>query len=112
MKANPHPTPQGCTEPQIREEDLLEQLYQMTDEIDIQELAAVDRIKEEIERVQKMIASLGGHAETLIDSIPAIDAKSCAKYILKEGTKDEKRELMQHLQISLTIKSSQITRSM
>lgn len=93
----------GCKEPQLREEDLLEQLYQMVDEIDIQELAAVDRIKQEIDRVQKMISSLGGHAEKLIESIPKIDAKSCAKYILKNGTREEKRELLSHIKSKMTL---------
>ena len=98
----------NCTEPQIKEEDLLEQLYQMIDEIDIQELAAVDRIKEEIERVQKMITSLGGHAEKLINSIPTIDAKACAKYILKEGSRDEKRNLLEHLKTNLRVQQGKI----
>lgn len=83
----------------------------MIDEIDIKELAAVDRIKQEIERVQKMITTLGGHAEKLVESLPAIDAKSCARYILKEGTREEKRELMECLKTTLTIKSGKISRS-
>ena len=80
----------------------------MIDEIDIQELAAVDRIKEEIERVQKMITSLGGHAEKLINSIPTIDAKACAKYILKEGSRDEKRNLLEHLKTNLRVQQGKI----
>ena len=100
----------GCKEPWMREESLLEQLYEMIDKIDIRELGAVDRIKEEIEKVQKMITSLGGHAEKLIDTIPNIDAKSCAKYILKEGTREEKRDLMEHLQTNFTIQSGKISR--
>ena len=99
----------GCKEPYIREEDLLEQLYEVVDKIDIRELGVVDRIKEEIEKVQKMITSLGGHTEKLIDTIPKIDVKSCAKYILKEGTREEKRDLMEHLQTNLTIQSGKIS---
>ena len=98
----------GCKEPQIREEELLEQLYQMIDKIDIQELAAVNRIKQELDRVQNMIHSLGGHAEKLIESIPKIDAKSCARYILKEGTREEKRDLISHMHSAFTIKDRKI----
>ncbi len=93
----------NCSEPQVREEDLLAQLYQMVDEINIQELAAVDRIREEIERVEKMITALGGHTEKLIESIPKIDARSCAKYILKEGTKEEKRDMISRISSRLEI---------
>ena len=83
----------------------------MIDKIDIRELGAVDRIKEEIEKVQKMITSLGGHAEKLIDTIPKIDAKSCARFILKEGTREEKRELLQHLKTQMTIINGKIATS-
>jgi len=98
----------GCTEPQIREEDLLEQLYQMIDEVDIQELAAVDRIRQEIDRVEKMITLLGGHTEKLIQSIPNIDARSCAKYILREESREEKRDLLTSLKSSFLISSSTV----
>lgn len=98
----------GCTEPQIREEDLLEQLYRMIDEVDIQELAAVDRIRQEIERIEKMITLLGGHTEKLIQSIPNIDARSCAKYILREGSREEKRDLLTSLKSAFLISSSTV----
>lgn len=99
----------GCKEPWIREEDLMDQLLKIVDKVDIQELKAVDRVKEEIERVQKMIKSLGGHVELLIDSIPKIDARSCAKYILKEGTREEKRDLLAHLRNEMIIKNRVIS---
>jgi len=100
----------GCKEPWVREEEIFDQLYKMIDKINIHELKAVDRIKEEIERVQKMITSLGGHAEKLIETIPKIDARACAKYILKEGTREEKRELMCHLRNNLMIKGRVLSR--
>ena len=40
----------GCKQPYIREEELLNQLYKMIDKVDINELAAVERIKMEIDR--------------------------------------------------------------
>lgn len=99
----------GCKEPWIREEELMDQLLKIIDKVDIQELKAVDRIKEELERVQKMIKSLGGHADQLIDSIPKIDARSCAKYILKEGTREEKRDLLAHLRNEIIVKDGAIS---
>jgi DNA invertase Pin-like site-specific DNA recombinase len=95
----------GCKEPWIREEDLLDQLYGMVDKIDIHELDAVSRIKEEIARVEKMIKSFGGHAEKLLETIPKIDARACAKYILKEGTREEKRQLLGNIKCDLLMKN-------
>ena len=95
----------GCKEPYLREEDLLAQLCKIIDKVDIDELAAVDRIKQEIERLKKMISSLGGHAATakIAEIMPDIDVYACAKYILKEGTREEKRDLLTHLRSELTI---------
>lgn len=100
----------GCKEPYLREEDLLNQLCKIIDKVDIDELAAVDRIKQEMERLKKMIASLGGHAATakIAEIMPDIDVYACAKYILKEGTREEKRDLLNHVQTSLTIQSGKI----
>lgn len=93
----------GYKEPWVREESLMDQLLEIIDKVDIQELATVDRIKEEIKRMEKLIQSLGGRADKLIDSIPKIDARSCAKYILKEGTREEKRDLLTQLKTPLAI---------
>lgn len=100
----------GCKEPYIREEELLSQLCKMIDKVDIDELAAVERIKQEIDRLTKMISSLGGHAATakVAEALPDIDVYACAKYILKEGTRDEKRDLLLHIKTEFKITNSQI----
>lgn len=100
----------GCKEPYLREEDLLSQLCKIIDKVDIDELAAVDRIKQEIERLKKMISSLGGHAATakIAEIMPDIDVYACAKYILKEGSRDEKRDLLQHLKSTVEIVGGQV----
>jgi len=95
----------GCKQPYIREEELLNQLYKIIDKVDINELAAVERIKLEIDRLTKMISSLGGHVATakVAEIMPDIDVYACAKYILKEGTKEEKRDLLGHVRTELNI---------
>lgn len=95
----------GCKQPYIREEELLNQLYKIIDKVDINELAAVERIKQEIERLTKMVSGLGRHVATakVAEIMPDIDVYACAKYILKEGTKEEKRDLLAHIQSELTI---------
>jgi site-specific DNA recombinase len=100
----------GCKEPQLREEDLLNQLCKIIDKVEIDELAAVDRIKQEIDRLQKMISSLGGHAATakIAEIMPDIDVYACAKYILKEGTTEEKRSLLQSVKSTVALESGQL----
>ena len=101
----------GCKQPYIREEELLNQLYKIIDKVNINELAAVERIRQEIERLTKMISSLGGHLATakVAEIMPDIDVYACAKYILKEGTKEEKRDLLQHINSQMSLRDSTIT---
>ena len=101
----------GCKQPYIREEELLDQLYKIIDKVDINELAAVERIRQEIDRLTKMISSLGGHLATakVAEIMPDIDVYACAKYILKEGTKDEKRDLLGHINSELVVTDGKIS---
>ena len=101
----------GCKQPYIREEELLNQLYKIIDKIDINELAAIERIRQEIDRLTKMISSLGGHIATakVAEIMPDIDVYACAKYILKEGTKEEKRDLLNHVNSELLICDGKIS---
>jgi hypothetical protein len=55
-----------------------------------------------------MIKSLGGHANALADVLLKIDARSCAKYILKEGTREEKRSLVEKMKQRLILKEKMI----
>lgn len=100
----------GCHEPYVREEELFNQLYKIIDKVSIDQLAAVDRIKQEIDRLKKMISSLGGHVATekIAELMPTIDVYACARYVLKEGTADEKRDLLCHIQNTLTIQDGKI----
>lgn len=100
----------GCKEPYIREEDLLHQLCKIIDKVDIDELAALDRVKQEIEKLKKMISSLGGHVATekIAELMPSIDVYACAKYILKEGSLEEKRSLLDKMRSNLILRDSKI----
>ena len=101
----------GCKQPYIREEELLDQLYKIIDKVDINKLAAVERIKQEVDRLTKMISSLGGHIATakVAEIMPDIEVYACAKYILKEGTKEEKRDLLGHINSELVFTDGKIS---
>lgn len=57
-----------------------------------------------------MISSLGGHLATakVAEIMPDIDVYACAKYILKEGTKEEKRDLLQHINSQMSLRDGAI----
>jgi hypothetical protein len=100
----------GCKQPYIREEELLNQLYKIIDKVDIDELAAVERVKQEVTRIAKMVESLGGQVATekIAEILPNVDVHACAKYVLKEGTKEDKRDLLAHLKTKMTFRDGKI----
>jgi len=76
----------------INEEDLLKQFERLMDGIDLDEIGIKEKIKIEVERFkkfQKMISE--SNDKIMIDDI---DIRNYAKYILKEGSILEKRELL------------------
>lgn len=83
----------NCKNPYMREEELVEQFIRLMDQIDLNETGVQMKFEEELKRQNKFYRSvLGnkGRAEAHQD----IDLKDYAKYVLREGSNEEKRELM------------------
>ena len=77
----------------MREEELVEQLLKVLDQIDINQIGVQHKFEEELKRHNKFNRGvLGTKNET--STHQDIDIKTYAKYILREGTNEEKRELM------------------
>ena len=75
------------------------------DEIDIDKLKTVEKIKKEIQRFQKFnYIMMGSDNNDLPKKISEINIKNYAKYILLEGTKQEKRDLLECLKSKLILK--------
>lgn len=77
----------------IREEDLIEQLAGLMDMISLNEINLKEKIKNEIQRHKKFQSGLLGIKEKAV-KVEEIDIRNYAKYILREGTIEEKRELL------------------
>lgn len=95
-----------CKEASIREEELIEQLSEILDTIDLDELGMRMKLEEEVTRYQKFTTGVFGQ-----DTAPAmlgVDVRRYAKYILREGTKDEKHELLSCLKSKLILKDGKI----
>lgn len=93
----------GCTKARdknckcgyINETDLIKQLQKLVDEVDLNESSLFKKVEAEVVRYKKFNRSLLG--ETVEVNVSDVDLKNYVKFILKEGTIDEKRNVLAHL---------------
>ena len=84
-----------CKSGYLREEELIEQLVKLMDQIDVNEIGMRHKFEEEAMRLMKFQRTVLG----LKKGTPAIkqsdiDIRIYAKYLLREGSAIEKRELL------------------
>ncbi len=96
-----------CKSGYMREEDLIEQLVNLMDSIDLDEIGMKERIKIEIERHNKFQSGLLGIKGQSI-KVGDVDIRNYAKYILRDGTIIEKRELLTCLRSKITMAKKKI----
>ena len=90
----------GCTKSKdkncqcgyINEIELIEQFEKLLDRISINEIGMRDKIKYEVERIKKFQQSVLNIEQQI--QIKDVDIRNYAKFILKDGTIEEKRELL------------------
>ncbi len=93
----------------FKEEDLLDQLLQLIDKVDIDEIEVKEKIQEGINQYRKFFYSVLGQ-QTGFDNKPLeADIRNYAKYVLLNGSKLEKRDLLSCLRSRLEIKDKQIS---
>lgn len=92
----------NCKNGYLREEELILQLLNIIDQVNIDELGLRSRLRDEAERVNKFQSIIGGKEQKV--EVMDVDMKNYAKYILKEGSVFEKRELLSHLKDKLVIR--------
>ena len=97
-----------CESGYINEDELVEQLADLMDQIDLDSIGMKERIKIEIERHKKFQSGLLGIKETKV-KVADIDIRNYAKYILREGTTLEKRELLSCLRSKVTIANKKMS---
>lgn len=95
-----------CQNPYINETDLIQELIGLIDKIDLDELGIKSRIEEEIKRFNKFRVGVLGHKQEKTSE--EISVRNYAKYLLKEGTLIEKREMLSCLQSKLVLKDKRI----
>lgn len=97
-----------CKSGYMREEDMVEQLAELMDTIDLDEISIKEKIKDEIERNRKFQMGLLGIKEKTV-KVGDIDIRNYAKYVLRDGTTLQKRELLSCLRSKITMAEKKVT---
>jgi len=82
----------NCKREYINETDLIKQFEKLLDQINLNEVVIKEKIKEEVIRFKKFQKVLLNKIDQV--KVEDIDIRNYAKFILKEGSNEEKRELL------------------
>lgn len=98
-----------CKNKYIREEELIDELFKIIDQVNINELGMRMKLEEEIKRFNRLqrLATKGTPKYNINED--EINTREYAKYVLKEGTALEKRELLGHLRSRLLLEDKKIS---
>lgn len=105
----------GCTKARgadckcgyTEEKEILKQFEELIDRINLNEIEVKEKIKTDIERFSKMQKFFLGTKEKI--NIPSVDIRGYAKYVLQEGTNEEKREILGCLKSRIYLAEKKIT---
>ncbi len=95
-----------CKNPAINEPNLITELIELMDKVDLDEIGIRSRIEDEIARFNKFRSGVLGHKQEKIAI--DVDVRNYAKYLLKDGTLMEKRELLSCMKSKLIIKEKKV----
>ncbi len=93
----------NCKNKYIREEELIVELLKILDKVSLDELGMRQKLEDEIKRFNIFQRSVIG-AKEMIKTNRDADIRNYAKYILKEGSSTEKRELLINLRSKIIYK--------
>ncbi|MBU3668929.1 MAG: recombinase family protein [Candidatus Taylorbacteria bacterium] len=104
----------GCTKARgvdckcgyTEEKEVLKQFSDLIENIDLNEIEIKEKIQQDVERFSKLQKFLLGTKDKV--DIPSIDVRGYAKYVLKEGSDIEKRELLGCLKSRICLANKKI----
>lgn len=97
----------NCKNKYIREEELITELLKILDDVDINELGMRQKLEDEIARFNIFQRSVLGSTDK-VKNRNDMDIRNYAKYILKEGSVSEKRELLANLRSKIVYKDKEL----
>ncbi len=92
----------------IREDALILQLLEMLDDIDINTISVWDSLKEEIRRYNLFQSQLLKKDSRDVVSAKQINLREYMKYMISNGSKDEKREILGMIQADIVLKDKKV----
>lgn len=95
-----------CKNLYIREEDLVEQMIKIIDKANVNELGIQTKFEEELKRFNKFIQGILQEKNTKTKDF---DIRQYAKYVLRDGTNEDKRELMNCLRSQLELDDKKVS---
>lgn len=88
------------------EKEILKQFEELIDRINLNEIEVKEKIKSDLDRLSKMQRFFLGTKDKI--AVTNVDIRGYAKYILKEGTNAEKREILGCLKSKINLAQKKI----
>jgi DNA invertase Pin-like site-specific DNA recombinase len=98
---------QNCKCGFVNEQDLIKQLQNLIDDLEIQTVPLKEKITEEVRRFKKFQSMLLGNKTPI--AVKDIDIRNYTKFILQEGSMDEKREFLRCLKSGIVLNDKKIS---
>ena len=98
----------NCKNKYIREEELIDELMKIMDVVNINELGMRTKLEDEIRRFNKLQKIVNKNNGYKLEE-NEVNIREYAKYLLKEGSVTDKRELLANLRSRLLYKDKKIT---
>ena len=99
-----------CKLPYLREEELIRKLRSLVDVLTIDELGIREQIEFEVDRIfrfhRDVIGNPGGYEN---NNQRNIDIKAYAKYLLAEGTIEEKRQVLLNFKSKIIVNDKELS---
>lgn len=99
----------NCKNKYIREEELIDELLKIIDKVNINELGMRQKLEDEIRRFNKLQKIVNGRSGKELVEENDVNIRQYAKYLLKDGSTSDKRELLANLRSRLNYKDKKIT---
>ncbi|NQV89342.1 MAG: recombinase family protein [Parcubacteria group bacterium] len=93
-----------CAQPPITEDDLVGEMYKVFDQIKLDEKKLTQNLKREFLKYRNFMRDVFG-AEVARQSDDKLNVNAYAQYLLKTGSREEKRELLKSLETKLVLQS-------
>ena len=91
----------------INESELIQQFEKLIDQVNINEIGMQEKIKYEVERIKRFNQSVLNTKQQI--QIKDVDIRDYAKFILKDGLIEEKRELLTCFKSKILLKNKIVT---